>query len=61
MTDDLHEKADINTKGHLLIIDDDEILCDRLAKRDNRIKVVHQENQGLSGARNTGIDMARGR
>ena len=36
-------------------------LCDRLAKRDNRIKVVHQENQGLSGARNTGIDMARGR
>ena len=28
-------------------------LCDRLAKRDNRIKVVHQENQGLSGARNT--------
>ena len=21
-------------------------LCDRLAKRDNRIKVVHQENQG---------------
>ena len=36
-------------------------LCDRLAKRDSRIKVVHQENQGLSGARNTGIDMARGR
>ena len=36
-------------------------LCDRLTKRDNRIKVVHQENQGLSGARNTGIDMARGR
>ena len=26
-------------------------LCDRLAKRDNRIKVVHQENQGLSGGR----------
>ena len=23
--------------------------------------MVHQENQGLSGARNTGIDMARGR
>nr|WP_270760872.1 glycosyltransferase family 2 protein [Gemmiger qucibialis] len=22
-------------------------LCDRLAKRDNRIKVVHQENQGF--------------
>ena len=26
-------------------------LCDRLAKRDNRIKVVHQENQGLSVSR----------
>ena len=33
-------------------------LCDRLAKRDNRIKVVHQENQGLSGARNTPVVVA---
>ena len=31
-------------------------LCDRLAAEDSRIRVIHQENQGLSGARNTGIN-----
>lgn len=36
-------------------------LCDQLAAGDSRIRVFHQENQGLSGARNTGIDAARGR
>lgn len=35
-------------------------LCDELAKGDSRIVVIHQENKGLSGARNTGIDNARG-
>lgn len=35
-------------------------LCDAWADRDPRIQVVHQKNQGLSGARNTGIDRARG-
>lgn len=30
------------------------------ARRDGRIKVVHQENQGVSGARNTGLDAATG-
>ena len=35
-------------------------LCDVLAKRDNRIKVIHQKNGGLSAARNTGIDNADG-
>ena len=35
-------------------------LCDELAARDNRIRVIHQENKGLSGARNTGIDNAKG-
>ena len=35
-------------------------LCDKLADSDSRIKVVHQKNQGLSGARNTGIRQATG-
>ena len=40
--------------------DDSGKLCDELATRDNRIRVIHQENKGLSGARNTGIDNAIG-
>ena len=36
-------------------------LCDQMAARDKRIRVIHQENQGLSAARNTGIDAAQGR
>lgn len=35
-------------------------LCDQLATTDKRICVIHQENQGLSGARNTGIRNAKG-
>lgn len=35
-------------------------LCDHLALTDPRIRVKHQENQGLSGARNTGIRYATG-
>lgn len=35
-------------------------ICDRYRKKDNRIYVVHQENRGLSEARNQGIDIANG-
>lgn len=35
-------------------------VCDESALRDSRIKVIHQENQGLSGARNSGIKAAKG-
>lgn len=35
-------------------------LCDKFAKKDNRIKVIHQENKGLCGARNTGVKSSNG-
>lgn len=35
-------------------------ICDQYARRDNRIKVIHQKNGGLSAARNAGIEMAEG-
>lgn len=35
-------------------------LCDQLAQQDERIRVIHQQNQGVSVARNTGIDAAEG-
>ena len=35
-------------------------ICDDNAKRDNRIKVIHQENAGISQARNNGIKIATG-
>lgn len=35
-------------------------ICDEYAKRDNRIKVIHQKNRGLSGARNSGFKVANG-
>jgi glycosyltransferase involved in cell wall biosynthesis len=36
-------------------------LCDALAERDGRIRVIHKENGGLSDARNRGIEAATGR
>jgi glycosyltransferase involved in cell wall biosynthesis len=35
-------------------------ICDELAKKYVKIKVIHQKNRGLSGARNVGIRAARG-
>lgn len=36
-------------------------ICDEYAKRDNRIKVVHQNNMGVAAARNRGIEIATGK
>ena len=35
-------------------------ICDDYQKADNRIKVIHKKNGGLSDARNVGIGMAQG-
>ncbi len=35
-------------------------ICDELAEKDSRIKVIHKENGGVSSARNAGLDMASG-
>ena len=34
--------------------------CDEWERRDGRIRVIHQQNQGLSEARNSGLREARG-
>lgn len=35
-------------------------ICDACALKDNRIKVIHKKNGGVSAARNTGLQEARG-
>ena len=35
-------------------------ICDDFARKDNRIKVIHKKNGGLSDARNVAIDVAKG-
>ena len=40
--------------------DDSGKICDDYRCIDNRVRVIHQENQGVSGARQTGLDAASG-
>lgn len=40
--------------------DDSGALCDELAKKDSRIRVIYKSNGGLSSARNAGLDIAQG-
>lgn len=35
-------------------------ICDEFAKKDSRITVVHQENQGAGAAKNTGLELIEG-
>lgn len=36
-------------------------VCDEYAAKDNRFRVIHQKNQGVSAARNVGTEAARGK
>lgn len=49
----------------IIVIDDGStdksgIICDKYAQKDNRIKVIHKLNGGLSDARNAGLDICTG-
>ncbi|MDA3077966.1 glycosyltransferase family 2 protein [Campylobacter sp. JMF_06 NA1] len=35
-------------------------MCDEFIKKDNRIRVIHKQNGGLSSARNAGLDVMQG-
>ena len=53
------------TDFELILVDDGSpdncgAICDEYAVKDSRIHVIHQENGGLSAARNTGIETAKG-
>ena len=55
------------TYEHLEIIlvddgstDNSGYMCDEYGRKDKRIKVIHQKNQGLSAARNTGLEVMEG-
>lgn len=40
--------------------DDSGAVCDSFAAKDNRIRVLHKENGGVSSARNLGLEQAKG-
>ena len=49
----------------LLLIDDGSTdaspsICDSFALKDDRVRVIHKKNGGVSSARNCGLDVAKG-
>lgn len=41
--------------------DNSGLICDDMANKDSRIKVIHKNNQGVSSARNVGIKNSKGK
>lgn len=53
------------TSIEIILVDDGSpdncpLICDQYASLDSRVLVIHQDNLGLSGARNAGIRIAKG-
>lgn len=49
----------------IILVDDGSLdnsgkICDEFSEKDNRIIVIHKENNGLSSARNAGLKVAKG-
>ena len=62
-----HDSISNQTYTHFeaILVDDGStdtsgVICDDYCKKDTRFTVIHQENQWLSGARNTGLSAAKG-
>lgn len=54
------------TNYELILVDDGSLdgsgkICDQYKEKDSRIKVIHKKNEGVSFARNAGIDASEGK
>ena len=54
------------TDFELILVDDGSTdlsknICDNYKKIDNRVRVIHKKNEGVSKARNTGINISKGK
>ena len=50
----------------IILIDDgstdkSSTICDEYCEKDKRIKVIHKNNEGVSSARNKGIELSKGK
>lgn len=53
------------TDFEIILVDDGSpdncgAICDEYSKKDNRVKVLHQQNQGVASARNNGVKISCG-
>lgn len=57
--------AQTYSNWELILVDDgstdgSSLICDEQARRDERIKVIHQQNAGVVAARNAGVKISQG-